>query len=107
MSRNGRSDKELFFKNFYPLASWDILFEFTKKNSVYYEMLTKSHGKDFADHCWDQRADLLNEQARVDSVEQLYQAVKDYKPRNPLCLIGDFNWGYNVIKEKGLNKPKE
>lgn len=73
--------------------------ELTKETSIYYELLVKKHGKKFANYCWEKRKNLEKE----DSLNDIYLAVKKYKPRDPLCLIGDLNWGYSKI-EKSLDK---
>jgi hypothetical protein len=76
---------------------------YNKDTSLYYELLVKNYGKEYADRCWQNRIAL--EQKYDFSVEKdtsfcnIWLQVKDYKPKDPLCLIGDLNWGYNSIKD--------
>lgn len=93
--RTYKSNKETFFKFFYPPADWDKQMS-TKEQSLYYEILCKDKGKDFADKCWTKRLELERGSKRVDSYYQIYEAVKNYKPRD---IINDFSWGYNVIRD--------
>lgn len=73
---------------------------YTKDSSLYYELLVKTKGKQFADRCWQQRLDYDKKYNYNDPWYDLFKSVKNYKPRDPLCLIGDWNWGYNTIKER-------
>lgn len=79
------------FRSFYPPADWDRLLE-SKEYSLYYSILLKQYGQERADYIWGQR-DWDKERQ-----EDLFQLVKDYKPKNKLNIIGDLSWGLNTIK---------
>lgn len=79
-------------------ANLDVYFE-NKKYSLYYELLVKQLGQAQADLIWHNRNKVRND-------ENLYDLVKDYKPRDQWNLIGDFNWGYNSIKDNHVSNNK-
>ena len=53
--RNGRSDKELFYKNYYPPANYDKVFEINQHTSEYYAIMVQKFGKAMADYYWNRR----------------------------------------------------
>lgn len=48
-------DRIKYYKHFYPIYSWDKLFEINKENSHYYNCLVRVYGKETADYYWKRR----------------------------------------------------
>lgn len=62
---------------------WEDIYQ-TRENSLYYSILIKQYGKEKADYIWDCRNFDLN----------IWNKVKNYKVRDPLCLVGEEYQGH-------------
>lgn len=75
----------------YQLAdNWDDVLE-VKQRSIYYTLLVKDKGKERADEIWDKR---YIDEHNLD----IWNLVKNYKPKDKLSLVTDIAWGYESIK---------
>lgn len=70
---------EYRFCNF---ETWDEFLKH-KSNSLYYEFLVKQYGKDKAEYIWDCR--------NFTTELNIWSKVKNYKPKDPLCLVDEGN----------------
>lgn len=95
MDKNTKNFKR-FYTEFKPPSDWDKLFD-SKEYSLYYQLLLKHQGLTQADKIWHKRDELYQTRNIKDSFYELYEKVKNYKPKDKISLLTDLSWGYETI----------
>lgn len=81
-----KPNREVFFKHFYPPASWEKELELKPENSIYYALMVEKLGKAMADFYWQRR--------------YTYEVDRDYEWRNLCKEISEKSEAF--LKKRGI-----